>query len=444
MRFRSILGNSPPVTFRESLFRGMAPDGSLYIPEHIPPLPELFVQQLENESLHSIGTQVTSRFIDEVPEATLRAIVQEAWNFPIPLVRLEEGLYLLELFHGPTLAFKDVGARFMAHALSHFLEKEKEGITIVVATSGDTGGAVAHGFFNVPHISVFVLYPSGKISKLQEQQMTTLGGNIHALEVEGTFDDCQRLVKLALADPEILQARSLTTANSINIGRLIPQITYYFWGVAQLRRLRESSRLISGQPPQPIVVVPSGNFGNLTAAVYSKWMGNPIARFIAATNANHVVPDYFSSGTYTPCPSVQTYSNAMDVGNPSNFVRLQALYEYNLEQMRHDISAVSVSDEETLAEIRRTYDRTGYVLDPHTAVGVAAARQVHSSAVDSPPVIAVATAHPGKFPDVVEKALGKHVSLPPALQEAMKQPKISTRIPPEYSSWKGILLQSAR
>jgi threonine synthase len=421
----------------------MAPDGSLYIPERIPPLPESFVQHLENESLHTIGAQVASQFIDEVPEASLLAIVQEAWNFPIPLVKLEEGLYLLELFHGPTLAFKDVGARFMAHALSHFLEKEKKGITVVVATSGDTGGAVARGFFNVPHISVFVLYPSGKISKLQEQQMTTLGGNIHALEVEGTFDDCQRLVKQALADPEIIQARSLTTANSINIGRLIPQIIYYFWGVAQLRRQGKPSPLISGGPAQPIVVVPSGNFGNLTAAVYSKWMGNPIVRFIAATNANHVVPDYFSSGTYTPRPSVQTYSNAMDVGNPSNFARLQALYECRLEQMRRDISAVSVSDEETLAEIRRTYDRTGYVLDPHTAVGVAATRQVHSSTVDSSPVVVVATAHPGKFPDVVEKALGRHVSLPPALLEAMKQRKTSTRIPPEYSSWKGILLQSA-
>ncbi len=440
MRFVSIRGQSPAVSFRGALLNGMAPDGSLYVPEYIPSLPRAFLDHLESHSLHSIGHHVASLFIDEIPKSALQRVIQSAWRFPIPLIKLEDDLFLLELFHGPTLAFKDVGARFMAQALSYFFETEERTITIAVATSGDTGAAVAHGFHNVRHTEVYVLYPSGKISMLQEQQMTTLGGNIHAIEVDGTFDDCQRLVKQALADQELVRATNLTTANSINLGRLLPQITYYIWALAQLKNLMPSQNAGTA----PTVIVPSGNFGNLTAAVYSKWMGNSIGRFVAATNVNHVVPDYFSSGTYTPRPSVQTYSNAMDVGNPSNFVRLQALYNYDVHRMNRDISAVSVSDEETLAEIRRTYNRTGYILDPHTAVGVAAARRAYAPSGDSPPLIVTATAHPGKFPDVVAKALGREISLPPALREAMNRPKMSTRMPAEYSRWREILLQSTR
>ena len=432
MRYGSVTGKSPMVGFRDALFRGMASDGGLYVPEQIPHLSIPFLDSLSSQSLHTIGRQVVSLFADDIPDHDLSRLIERAWTFPIPLVKLEENLFLLELFHGPTLAFKDVGARFMAQALSYYLEKERRQITIAVATSGDTGSAVAHGFYNVPHVDVFVLYPSGRISKLQEQQMTTLGGNIHALEVEGTFDDCQRLVKQALADREVVEARNLTTANSINVGRLIPQIVYYIWAVAQLRGVH------SIQTP-PTVVVPSGNFGNLTAAAYARSMGDPIDGFIAATNANDVVPEYLASGTFTPRPSVQTYSNAMDVGNPSNFARLQFLYKHQVETMRRDIQAESVTDEETIDEIRTTYGRNGTVLDPHTAVGVRAARRVYGSAFPKP-VIVAATAHPGKFPDVVQRGLGREIPLPPALSEAMRKQKQSLFIKPHYGKVKALFM----
>ncbi len=429
MKFRSVLGESPSVGFREALFRGLAPDGSLYIPEIIPPL------RLPSDSgdaalrLPELSASVLSEFIDDIPVEEIRAMAERAFNFPIPLVRLEQNLFLLELFHGPTLAFKDVGARFMARTLSYFLKQQRQELTIAVATSGDTGSAVAHGFFNVPNISVFVFYPSGKISRLQEQQMTTLGGNIHAVEVEGTFDDCQSLVKRALADRELVRERNLTTANSINLGRLIPQITYYVWATINLRQmLGETGR----GGPGPVLSVPSGNFGNLTAAAYAKRMGAPIAGFISASNANDVVPEFFTTGIFKPRPSLQTYSNAMDVGNPSNFARLQSLYGNNLSELQREITAVSVGDNETLAEMRRTYDQCGYVLDPHTAVGVAAARRNNPSGYPSVPTIVAATAHPAKFPDVVEKALNRSIPLPPQLEEAMNRPKHSVRIPVDY------------
>jgi len=434
MRYSSVNGKSPAVGFRDALFHGMAPDGGLYVPEQIPHLPTPFLDSLSSQSLHTIGRQVVSHFVDDIPAQDLSRLIERAWTFPIPLVKLEENLFLLELFHGPTLAFKDVGARFMAQALSYFLERERRQITIAVATSGDTGSAVAQGFYNVPHVDVFVLYPSGRISKLQEQQMTTLGGNIHALEVEGTFDDCQRLVKQALADREVVEARNLTTANSINVGRLIPQIVYYVWAVAQLRG-------VHGIQTPATVVVPSGNFGNLTAAAYARSMETPIDSFVAATNANDVVPEYLASGTFTPRASVQTYSNAMDVGNPSNLARLQFLYKNHVETMRRDIQAESVTDEETVDEIRTTYERTGTVLDPHTAVGVRAARRMYGS-VFPKPVIVAATAHPGKFPEVVQRGLGKQVPLPFVLSEAMRKQKQSLFIKTNYRDVKALLLSS--
>src|SRR5579862_1623939 len=362
MTFRSIHTANLQRTFKDALFEGIAPDGSLFIPEKIPALSPAFLNSLPTQSLHSIGVEVCSPFIDEIPKTDLEAIIKNAWNFPIPLARLNDQIYLLELFHGPTLAFKDVGARFMAGVMSYFLAREQREVSILVATSGDTGSAVANGFFNIPHISVVVLYPSGKTSPLQEQQITTLGGNITAIEVAGTFDDCQRMVKQAFSDAELRSKRSLTTANSINVARLIPQIVYYFWATAQLQKFRKGI---------PIVTAPSGNFGNLTAAVYSKWMGNPVQSFIAATNVNDVVPEYLRSGTFTPRPSVQTYSNAMDVGDPSNFARIQALYGNDLDKIRNDIYAVRITDEETVAEIRRMYEKFGYIADPHTVVGIA-------------------------------------------------------------------------
>jgi threonine synthase len=430
MKFCSVLGESPSVSFREALFRGLAPDGSLYIPERIPWLPVPYAEDVASQRMPLVAARVLSAFIDDIPEEEIRGMAERAFNFPIPLIRLEQNLFLLELFHGPTLAFKDVGARFMARALSYFLEREKQDITIAVATSGDTGSAVAHGFFNVPNISVFVFYPSGKISRLQEQQMTTLGGNIHAVEVEGTFDDCQHLVKSALADRDLVRARNLTTANSINLGRLIPQITYYVWATVLYRQALGEVAL---QGRGPIVTVPSGNFGNLTAAVYSRRMGAPIARFISASNANEVVPEYFKTGVFRPRPSLQTFSNAMDVGNPSNFARLQTLYRNNLQEIQRDITAVSIGDDETLAEMRRTYERCGYVLDPHTAVGVAAARKVQQSTSLPEPIIVAATAHPAKFPEVVARALSISIPVPPQLEEAMNRPKQSVCIPAEYA-----------
>jgi threonine synthase len=437
MKFRSLLNEHPLVSFREALFRGIAPDGSLYIPESIPVLPAQAADFDTAGGLTRVAAQVLSAYIEEIPSEQIQTMADRAFNFPIPLVRLEDGLYLLELFHGPTLAFKDVGARFMASALSYFLKQEQRELTIAVATSGDTGSAVAQGFLNIPHISVFVLYPSGKISTLQEQQITTVGGNIHAIEVQGTFDDCQRLVKKAMADPGLVRSRNLTTANSINLGRLIPQITYYVWGLLELQRLAE---WFPDRGHDVDVCVPSGNFGNLTAAAYAKRMGAPIAQLFSASNANEVVPEFFRTGTFRPRPSLQTLSNAMDVGNPSNFARLQALYRYDFEAMKNDIASTSISDEETLIEIRRTHEHSGTILDPHTAVGVAATRKLKSAHSLSRPTIVVGTAHPAKFPEVVAKALGVTIPLPKQLQDALLRRKQSIRIPAEYDDVKRLLL----
>ncbi|TAK60149.1 MAG: threonine synthase [Bacteroidetes bacterium] len=433
MKFKSVLEQSSPVDFREALCSGIAPDGSLYVPELLPSLSVEFISSLPEKSFQEIVVKTLSLFLEEMPGEALERIVRQSLTFPIPLVRLEEHLFLLELFRGPTLAFKDVGARFMAQALSYYLGQEERETTILVATSGDTGSAVAHGFFNVSHITVYVLYPSGKISRLQEQQMTTLGGNIRAIEVEGTFDDCQKLVKQSLADRELVNARNLTTANSINIGRLLPQITYYVWAMAQWQKQFKQN------DEKPVVVVPSGNFGNLTAAVYAKWIGTPIKGFLAATNANDVVPEYFQAGVFTPRSSVQTYSNAMDVGNPSNLARLQALYRFDVQKMKNDIQAISITDTQTLEEIKRTYERTGHVIDPHTAVGVAAARAMNIKA----PTIIASTAHPAKFQEVIQLALGKEVPLPVQLQEALDKQKLSVKIPADFTVWRKALLADA-
>ncbi len=429
MKFTSVLGKSPSASFRDALLNGIAPDGSLYVPETLPQLPDDYFHRDTDRTYQDIAFDTLSLFIDEIPPETLRAIIGQALSFPISLVPLEPAIDLLELFHGPTLAFKDVGARFMAHALSYFLGEQKRDITILVATSGDTGSAVAHGFYNVPHITVYVLYPSGKISHLQEQQMTTLGGNIHAVEVKGTFDDCQRLVKQSLAEVELVRRFNLTTANSINLGRLLPQMTYYVWAYIQWQRHH------SGKADKPIVVVPSGNFGNITAALYAKQTGTPMSSLVAATNLNDVVPEYFRSGIFTPRSSVQTYSNAMDVGNPSNLARIQALYKNDMSTLRNEMQALSILDMVTLHEIRRTYERTGYVLDPHTAVGVAAVRMLKGDT----PFIVASTAHPAKFPDVIQKAIGKDIPVPPQLQDALNKPKLSTLIEADFSEWTDFL-----
>jgi threonine synthase len=429
LKFVSTIGFSPAVDFRTALFRGLAEDGSLYVPERLPRLPDSFFASLHERSFHDIACETLAPFIDGVPPEALRAIVESAFDFPIPLVRLEDRLYLLELFHGPTLAFKDVGARFMAHVMSHFLARERREVALLVATSGDTGSAVAHGFFGVPHVSVFVLYPSGRVSDLQERQMATLGGNVRAIEVAGSFDDCQRLVKRALAERPGPAGRDVTTANSINLGRLLPQVAYYFWGYAQWRPVA------AGGAVPPRLVVPSGNFGNLTAAAYARAMGLPVGRLVAATNANDVVPAFLRSGRYEPRASVATLSNAMDVGDPSNLARLRALLGSGAAELGTSIEAHAVSDPDTLREIRVIARQTGIVLDPHTAVGTRVARGLP----DDADAIVAATAHPAKFADVMRQAFGREIALPPALAEVASRPMLSERIPADYDAFRELL-----
>jgi threonine synthase len=434
MKFVSVNGTSPPADFSTALLQGLAPDGGLYVPEKIPHLPQPFIDHLDQYSLHEIGSEVVAQFLPEFSRDEIAGIIRASLTFSLPLVQLEDHLYLLELFHGPTLAFKDVGARFMAGMVSSVLSQQRRDVTVLVATSGDTGSAVAQGFYGVPHVTVVVLYPSGRISRLQEQQMTTLGGNIRAIEIDGTFDDCQQLVKRALVDPEILSQRALTTANSINVARLLPQVVYYVWAYAQWKKFGNQHKA------QPVVVVPSGNFGNLTAAVYAKWMGVPFGKFVAATNANDVVPQYFRSGVYMPQPSIQTLSNAMDVGNPSNISRLQLLYGNDIDKLRNDIEAVSCSDEDTMDQIASTYRKSRYILDPHTAVGVAAARRKMSTEDNDADYIVAATAHPAKFPETIHRAIGVDVPLPDSLQHMLSLQKKSSKLGKEYNLFRHMLL----
>lgn len=435
MNYVSTGGRAPAVSFQAALFAGLAPDGGLYIPETLSPFSRAFIDNLSTTTLQAIGERLADAYIEDIPPDDAAALLRQAWSFPIPLRPLYRNISLLELFHGPTLAFKDIGVRFLARVLSFYLQASERDITIAVATSGDTGSAVAHGFFNVPHITVYVLYPSGRISHLQEQQMATLGGNIHALEVSGTFDDCQRLVKQALADAEVLKVRHLTTANSISLGRLLPQIGYYVWGAAQWRQANPAA----APDVQPVFVVPSGNFGNITAAVYAKAMGAPVGNLVAATNANDAGAQFLRTGSFVPRSAVQTHSNAMDVGNPSNLSRLQSHFAGNVATMRSQIEAVSITDDETLREIRDTYEQSGVIVDPHTAVGLAAARQRGG---DGPTVVA-ATAHPGKFPEVIQRALGTVPDLPAILREALEKPKLSVKLPADYDAVRRLLLHSS-
>jgi len=413
---------------RQAVLAGLAPDGGLYMPEHIPVLPQRFFDELRSKSLHEIGFVVASTFLgDDVPAEELYKIVSGALNFEIPLVRVGDA-HVLELFHGPTLAFKDVGARFMARLMSYFVQSSKKDdgreLTILVATSGDTGSAVANGFYNVPGIRVIVLYPSGKVSELQERQMTTLGGNITALEVDGVFDDCQRLVKQAFVDPSLMAALKLSSANSINIARLIPQMFYYFWAMAQLPE---------GEPH--VVTVPSGNFGNITAGLMAKRMGLPIDRFIAATNENDVVPQYLISGEYQPRPSVATISNAMDVGAPSNFVRMLDLYAGDVQAMREDLVGIKISEQQTRETIARVQHQYGYTLDPHGAVAYnACERSVKRGVV-------IETASPAKFGDVVEQEIGMTIEIPERLAQCLNKEKTSVKLSGEFMELKEFLLR---
>ena len=420
MRFVSTRGRAPAVSFREALLNGLAPDGGLYLPASFDgPPPEA----LRGASLVEIGQLVGAALIgDEIPAAALSRILAEALNFPLPLVSLGDGLFVLELFHGPTFAFKDIGARVMARLMAHVNDADRP-LTILVATSGDTGSAVAQAFFGVPGTHVVVLFPEGAVTPVQEAQFTTLGGNVRALAVAGTFDDCQRLAKEAFGDPALADAR-LTSANSINIGRLIPQAFYYAYVAGQLVGERV------------VFSVPSGNVGNLTAGVLAWALGASIAGFVAATTINDTFARYLATGRYEPRPSVPTLANAMDVGNPSNVERMRALFDDDVEAMRHMVSAAVYTDADVKSAIRRVYDEFGYVCDPHSAIGFLGASAIPDGAAR----VFLSTAHPAKFRETVEPAIGREVPLPPALAEAMARPRLVERIPPKGAALRDLLL----
>jgi threonine synthase len=419
MRFYSTRNPEHTVDFATAVSRGLAPDGGLYMPERLPKLDPDWFKRLDRLSFVDIGVEIARPFTEGVfSEDELRELIHTVLSFDAPLVDLDDNLAILELFHGPTLAFKDFGARFMAQVFSR-INRGRE-ITILAATSGDTGSAVAYGFLGIPGIRVVLLYPSGKISRVQEMQMATIGQNVTALEVEGSFDDCQAMVKRAFNDADLQGKVALSSANSINIARLIPQSFYYARALAQV-----------SDPSEVTFVVPSGNFGNLTAGLFLKHMGAEGIRFVAATNANHVVPDYLSGMAFEPKASVPTLSNAMDVGNPSNFDRIMALYGKDREALREDVVGGWASDEQTLRVMDEVYRESGYVLDPHAAVGVQVWKELGLKAPRGKAIV-LGTAHPAKFGEVVEQATGVPVVLPERLAQSLNKPKQSIRIGNEY------------
>lgn len=431
MKFYSLNRQSPEVGFKEAAIRGQAPDKGLYFPERIPQFDKSLITDIEKLSKEEIAYQVISPYVgDAIPEADLRAIVAETVNFDIPLVRINDKISTLELFHGPTLAFKDVGARFMSRCLGYFSGSISEKVVVLVATSGDTGGAVAHGFYNVPGVEVVILYPSGKVSSVQEKQLTTLGKNVRALEVNGSFDDCQKLVKQAFADASLTQQLFLTSANSINVARWLPQQFYYLFAWQQWKDKNDP----------PVISVPSGNFGNICAGLLAYCSGMPAKHFVAACNANAVVPVFLRSGDYQPKPAVATISNAMDVGDPSNFVRVLELFKQELGSLKHMLSSYSISDVDTRKTIREVYSSWGYLPDPHGAVGFKALQQYLQQHPDSKGFF-LETAHPVKFYDVVEPVIQSNIPLPDAVRGIMHLPKTSVVIDAEYDALKEQLLR---
>ncbi len=429
MMYYSTNGKAPEASLRKAVIKGLAEDRGLYMPARIQALPASFLQTMGERSFVENATVVADAFFGEdVPAADLQRIVAETLSFDCPLREVEPGIYALELFHGPTLAFKDVGARFMARLLRHFTAGEGN-LNVLVATSGDTGSAVANGFLGVEGIQVYVLYPKGKVSPIQECQFTTLGRNITALEIDGVFDDCQALVKSAFMDEGLNQAMRLTSANSINVARFLPQSFYYFWACAQLQRM--------GKAQNVVCCVPSGNFGNICSALFGKRMGLPVQRFIAANNANSVFYEFLQSGVYRPRPSVQTIANAMDVGDPSNFARIWDLYGHDPEAIRADISGATYSDAQIAQTIRDCYARTGYLLDPHGACGY---RALKESLQPGEVGFFCETAHPAKFKDTVEGIIGAPVAIPDKLAAFMQGTKQSVELPNDFNTFKQYLL----
>lgn len=433
MQFYSTQNPRHKVGLKKAVISGMPPDGGLYMPEELPAMPEAFLNNLPGKPLQQIGFEIAKKFTPEIDNKQLHHIIESSLTFDIPLIRIKNKIHSLETFHGPTLAFKDVGARFMARLMAYLIRGEDRELNIVVATSGDTGSAVANGFYQVPGIRVFVLYPSGKISKIQEKQIATLGKNITALEVKGNFDDCQNLVKTALGDEQIKQQIELTTANSINIARLLPQIFYYFRAFAQIDKFHRYNFIIS---------VPSGNFGNLTAGLFANRMGLPVKKFIAATNINKIVPEYLKTGEYKPRESIETISNAMDVGDPSNFDRILELYNHEWAAIKKDIAGASYTDNETRQTIKKVVGESGYICDPHGAVGYRALEEYLEKMNDTHMGFFIETAHPAKFRNIVEREIGFEIELPERLEKFLQRDKLSTKIDNSYDQFKNILLDT--
>ncbi len=432
MKYYSTNHTVPEVSLCDAVVKGLAADKGLFMPERIEKLPESFFENIDKMSLQDIAVCVAEAFFGEdVEHHALEAIVRDTLSFDTPIVEVEKDIYSLELFHGPTLAFKDVGARFMARLLQYFIGKRADGktVNVLVATSGDTGSAVANGFLGVDGIHVYVLYPKGKVSPIQECQFTTLGRNITAIEVDGTFDDCQRLVKSAFLDEELNDEMLLTSANSINVARFLPQAFYYFSGYAQLKA--------KGKADEVVACVPSGNFGNITAGLIAHRMGLPIKRFIAANNANDIFYNYLHTGEYNPKASVQTLANAMDVGDPSNFARVLDLYAGKHEVIASLISGTTFSDAEIAEAMKKCYEKTGYVLDPHGACGYLALKQLLKEGETG---LFLETAHPAKFHDTVVDIIGEEIAIPERLQEFMKGEKQSVEMSSDFADFKSFLL----
>lgn len=433
MKYFSTNHQVEPVDLRTAVLQGLPKDKGLYMPEEIPVMPPRFFQNMQALNFKELSAAVALTLLgDDLPSDVIVGIVDDTLSFNTPLVKLDDKNYILELFHGPTLAFKDVGARFMARLMSYYLKDSKQKATVLVATSGDTGSAVAHGFYGVDGIDVVLLYPSGKISKIQEQQLTTLGKNITALEIEGSFDDCQDLVKQAFVDDELNSKMMLSSANSINLARLIPQTFYYFNAVAQLK-----SRGVAGAP---VISVPSGNLGNLSAGLIAKRLGLPVKSFIASCNKNDSLTKYLRDGEYRSQKTKHTISNAMDVGNPSNVVRIQDLYGYAVPFMKQDLHSWSFFDEETKAMMKQTYEQYGYMLDPHGAVGMCGSEKYHHQINPNDICITVETAHPAKFGDIVEPVLGKTPDMPERLAKVQHLEKQAIKMGKEFGEFKDYLL----
>ena len=416
MHYYSLHKKSPEVSFQEAVVNGLAPDRGLYFPKNITPLPTDFIANLDAYSNEEIAYEAMKQFVgDEIPKETLQEIIKDTLSFDFPVVPIDKTTATLELFHGPTMAFKDVGARFMARCLGYFNRNNDQKITVLVATSGDTGGAVADGFLGVRGVEVVILYPSGKVSTIQEKQLTTLGQNIIALEVKGVFDDCQEMVKTAFLDKDI--ERILTSANSINIARWLPQMFYFFFAYKQVYR----------QHKEVVFSVPSGNFGNICAGMMAQKLGLPIKHFIASTNSNDTVPQYLEKGVYEPKPSKATISNAMDVGNPSNFIRIQELFDNDINALKHVFSSFSFSDPKTREAMKTIFNTSDYIADPHGAVGYLGIKEYQKKDSDSL-CIFLETAHPVKFLEVVENTLSVEVAIPEQIKKVLNREKVAIAI----------------